>query len=145
VPPQGTGEHEVTAPATISHATPTPGTADPTPPGQAAVPPSAPGQSGPDGFHIELKNTTTSSNVFAYITGQASDHGNALFILGSDGQTAYYPANPPGPNTPLSEDCAIHLGNPGNTVAVTIPHIAGGRIWFSIDAPLLFRSTLDQR
>jgi hypothetical protein len=109
-----------------------------TPGHDAAATPSAHPQGSAGGFHIELKNTTTSSNVYAYITGQATDHGNALFILGSDGQTAYYPPNPSGTNTPLSEDCGINLGNPGNTVAVTIPHIAGGRIWFAIDAPLKF-------
>lgn len=136
--PQDAGDYGAAAHATVSHAASAPSTGDHTTPGNAAVPPSAHAQGSPGGFHIELKNTTTSSNAFAYITGQAIDHGNALFILGSDGQTAYYPPSPPGPNTPLSEDCGIHLGNPGNTVAVTIPHIAGGRIWFSIDAPLHF-------
>jgi hypothetical protein len=32
---------------------------------------------------------------------------------------------------PLEEDCAIPLGAPGNSVTVTIPQIAGGRIWIS--------------
>ena len=33
--------------------------------------------------------------------------------------------------TPLQEDCAIPLGKPGNTVHITIPQIAGGRIWIA--------------
>jgi hypothetical protein len=32
---------------------------------------------------------------------------------------------------PLGEDCAIPLGTPGNTVTITIPQIAGGRIWIT--------------
>jgi hypothetical protein len=39
---------------------------------------------------------------------------------------------------PLTEDCAIPLGAPGNTVTVTIPQIAGGRIWFSAEKQLTF-------
>lgn len=37
-----------------------------------------------------------------------------------------------------SVNCAIPLGAFSLTVTVTIPKIAGGRIWFSIDEPLAF-------
>ncbi|KAL9632503.1 MAG: hypothetical protein Q9164_005276 [Protoblastenia rupestris] len=88
---------------------------------------------------IALRNTTTSANVFAYITGQAIDNGNALFLLSADARTPYFPTSPSAPGASLARDCAIRLGAPGNTVNATIPHIAGGRIWFSIDQPLTFR------
>jgi hypothetical protein len=87
---------------------------------------------------VALQNQTTSSRVYAYITGLALDHGNSWFLLSADGKTPYYPSNPASIGSPIQQNCAIALGNPGNTVTVTIPHIAGGRIWFSIDAPLTF-------
>lgn len=37
----------------------------------------------------------------------------------------------------LQEDCAIPLGAPGNTTTITIPQIAGGRIWI-VDGQLTF-------
>ena len=43
---------------------------------------------------IALANQTTSSTVYAYITGQAIDNGNALFLLQADGHTPYYPSSP---------------------------------------------------
>ncbi|KAK0516748.1 hypothetical protein JMJ35_001351 [Cladonia borealis] len=89
-------------------------------------------------LNIALQNQTTSSTVYAYITGQAIDNNNALFLLQSDGKTAYYPASPLSTGAALSEDCAIPLGAPGNTVTVTVPHLAGSRIWFSVDNPLTF-------
>src|ERR1700712_4868886 len=87
---------------------------------------------------IALQNQTTSSTVYAYITGQALDRGNAWFLLSADGRTPYYPSSPASVGSPIQQNCAIALGAPGNTVTVTIPHIAGGRIWFSIDTPLIF-------
>ena len=87
---------------------------------------------------IALQNQTTSSTVYAYITGQAIDNGNALFLLQADGRTPYYPASPSSTGTPLGANCAIPLGAPGSTTTVTVPHIAGGRIWFSIGAPITF-------
>ncbi|KIY02316.1 uncharacterized protein Z520_02454 [Fonsecaea multimorphosa CBS 102226] len=93
--------------------------------------------SGPS-LQIALQNQTTSSTVYAYITGQAIDRGNALFLLSADGQTPFYPTSPGAIGSPIPQNCAIALGAPGNTVTVTIPHVAGGRIWFSIDAPLTF-------
>ena len=89
-------------------------------------------------LNFALVNNTTSSTVYAAITGQAIDNNNALFLLQSDGKTPYYPASPSSTGSPLAENCAIPLGAPGSTTTVTIPHIAGGRIWFSIATPLQF-------
>lgn len=89
-------------------------------------------------LNISLQNTTSSSTVYAFITGQAIDNNNALFLLQADGHTPYYPASPSSTLAPLGVNCAIPLGAPGSTVQVVIPHIAGGRIWFSIDKPLTF-------
>ena len=87
---------------------------------------------------IALQNQTSSSIVYAYITGSAINNNNALFLLQSDGKTYYYPESPSSNGSPLSENCAIPLGPPGTTVNVTIPEIAGGRVWFSIDSTLTF-------
>ncbi|KAF2434816.1 putative glucan endo-1,3-beta-glucosidase precursor [Tothia fuscella] len=87
---------------------------------------------------IELVNRSNSSNVWAYITGLASNQNNALFLLSADGTTPYYPTQPPATGTALRADCAIKLGGPGASRTVTIPQIAGGRIWFSIDGTLTF-------
>lgn len=89
-------------------------------------------------LQIALQNTTTSSVVYAYVTGQAINNGNALMLLESDGRTVYYPPSPSATGTPLGANCAIPLGGPGSTTTITIPQIAGGRIWFSIGAPLTF-------
>ncbi|EXJ62062.1 hypothetical protein A1O7_02495 [Cladophialophora yegresii CBS 114405] len=89
-------------------------------------------------LNIALQNQTTSQTVYAYITGRALDQGNAWFLLSADGRTPYYPSSPGSVGSPIPQNCAIPLGRPGNTVTVTIPHIAGGRIWFSIDSPLTF-------
>ena len=85
-----------------------------------------------------LVNNTASSTVYAAVTGQAIDNNNALFLLQADGITPYYPSSPSSTGSPLAEDCAIPLGAPGSTTTVTIPHIAGGRIWFSLGTPLQF-------
>ncbi|KAF2404492.1 glycoside hydrolase family 64 protein [Trichodelitschia bisporula] len=87
---------------------------------------------------IALTNNTTSANVYAFITGTAISSRNSLFLLQADGQTPYYPLSPMKTTQPLQVNCAIPLGAPGNVVTVTIPQIVGGRIWFSIDAPLTF-------
>jgi hypothetical protein len=89
-------------------------------------------------LQIALQNTTTSNQVYAYVTGQAIDNNNALMLLESDGHTVYYPSSPGSTGAPLGANCAIALGAPGSTTTITIPHIAGGRIWFSIGAPLTF-------
>ena len=87
---------------------------------------------------IALQNQTQSSTVYAYITGQAIDNNNALFLLQADGKTAYFPSSPSSPGAGLAADCAIALGAPGNTVTATVPHLAGSRIWFSVDGTLTF-------
>ncbi|KAJ5090803.1 hypothetical protein N7532_009487 [Penicillium argentinense] len=89
-------------------------------------------------LNFALVNTTGSNNVYAYITGQAIDNNNALFLLQADGKTAYFPTSPSSTLTALSQDCAIPLGASGSTKTVTIPHIAGGRIWFVRDGKLTF-------
>lgn len=89
-------------------------------------------------LNIALANQSRSSNVNAYVTGQALDHNNAVFLLRSDGKTPYYPTSPSSTGAPLAVDCAIHLGAPGSTTSIVIPRIAGGRIWFAIDNKLTF-------
>ncbi|KAJ9644068.1 hypothetical protein H2201_007784 [Coniosporium apollinis] len=93
--------------------------------------------SGPT-LNFALENRTTSNTVFAYVTGLAIDNNNARFLLRADGRTPYFPSSPARVGSRLSEDCAIRLGPPGSTTTVTIPHLAGGRIYFSIDSPLTF-------
>ncbi|KAJ5294219.1 hypothetical protein PENANT_c028G10696 [Penicillium antarcticum] len=89
-------------------------------------------------LNFALKNNTGSNTVFAYITGRAIDNGNALFLLRSDGRTAYYPTSPSATLTSLSWDCAIPLGGAGSTTNITIPHLAGARLWFVRDNKLTF-------
>ena len=88
--------------------------------------------------NIALQNQTSSNTVYAYITGRAVDNNNALFLLQSDGKTFYFPTSPSSTGSTLSQDCAIPLGSPGNTTTVTIPHLVGGRIWFSVNGTLTF-------
>ncbi|KAH6641160.1 glycoside hydrolase family 64 protein [Chaetomium tenue] len=94
----------------------------------------------PDSLTVQLANQTSSHNVHAFITGLAIQHNMARVFLKPDGRDLYYPESPP-PGTilqPLTQDCAIPLGPPGNTVTVIIPQIAGGRIWFSAEKQLTF-------
>ncbi|HTJ71356.1 MAG TPA: beta-1,3-glucanase family protein, partial [Actinospica sp.] len=58
--------------------------------------------------------------------------------LEADGHTVYYPASPSSTGAPLGANCAIPLGAPGSTTTITIPQIAGGRIWFSVGSPITF-------
>ncbi|KAJ6015447.1 hypothetical protein N7540_010038 [Penicillium herquei] len=89
-------------------------------------------------LNFALVNNTGSDTVYAYITGQAIDNNNALFLLESDGKTGYYPTSPSSDGTALSADCAISLGASGSTTTVTIPHLAGARLWFSRGSKLTF-------
>jgi hypothetical protein len=57
---------------------------------------------------VNLQNNTGSDPVYAYVTGQALDHGNALMLLEADGQTPYYPVSPAATGSPLQ-----FLLNPG--------------------------------
>jgi hypothetical protein len=92
----------------------------------------------PSTLNLALRNASNSSEVYAYITGRALDNNNALFILSADGKTPYYPTSPSSTIQPLAKDCSIPLGSPGSTKTVTVPHLAGARIYFSIDAKLTF-------
>ncbi|KAI0971766.1 glucanase B [Xylaria arbuscula] len=85
-----------------------------------------------------LKNTTTSSTVYAYVTGLDINNNNAYAFLQPDGKTLFYPASPSTTLQPLGADCAIPLGAPGTTTTVTIPQLAGGRIWFVVGNKLTF-------
>lgn len=89
-------------------------------------------------LNIALQNHTTSPTVYAYITGHALSNNSALFLLQSDGRTPYYPKSPSSAGASLGVNCAIALGRPGSTTSVTVPRIAGGRIWFSINNRLTF-------
>ena len=88
---------------------------------------------------IALKNTTSSSNCWAYVTGLDITKNNAVFILQSDGVTPYYPQSPSDTLQPLQANCNIQLGAPGSSKTVTIPRIAGGRVWLCRDSQLTFR------
>ncbi|KAJ4985006.1 glucanase B [Stagonosporopsis vannaccii] len=89
-------------------------------------------------LQLALQNRTNSSNVFAYITGLSINDGNRPIFIQADGRSVYSPPSPAQPLATVGVDVAIPLGAPGNTVTATIPKIAGGRIWFVIDARLTF-------
>ncbi|RDL33319.1 Glycoside hydrolase family 64 protein [Venustampulla echinocandica] len=89
-------------------------------------------------LNIALQNQSTCDTVYAYITGLALDHNNAWFILQADGQTPYYPESPDSTGAALAVDCGIPLGESGCTRTLTIPRIAGGRIWFCLNDKLTF-------
>ena len=77
--------------------------------------------------------------MYALVTGQAIDNGNALMLLEADGQTPYYQASPSATGSPLAVDCAIPLNASGGApVTITVPHLAGARLWFSIGSSLTF-------
>jgi Beta-1,3-glucanase len=89
---------------------------------------------------VGLVNNTGADTVYAYVTGLAIDNNNALMLLEADGQTPYYPSSPSGTNQPVPVNCAIPLnGSGGAAKQITIPHLAGARIWFSIGSPLTFQ------
>ncbi|KAI0402907.1 glucanase B [Xylaria palmicola] len=87
---------------------------------------------------IALKNNTGSATAYAYVTGLDINNNNTYGFLQPDGKTMYYPASPSVPQTPLAIDCAIPLGASGATTTVTIPQLAGGRIWFVVGSKLTF-------
>ena len=73
------------------------------------------------------------------MTGQALDNNGALMLLEADGQTPYYPASPSAAGSALAVDCAIALNASGGApVTITVPRLAGARLWFSVGAPLTF-------
>ncbi|MFD7817315.1 beta-1,3-glucanase family protein [Streptomyces sp. NPDC059785] len=88
---------------------------------------------------IDLVNNTGSNTVYAYVSGLALDNNNAWCLVRSDGRTPYYPTSPSATGTPLPVDCAIPLNASGAAARrITIPRLAGGRLWFSIDQKLTF-------
>lgn len=89
-------------------------------------------------LNIALQNETNSNNVYAYITGLAINNSYSVFLLQSDGVTPYCPSSPSSTGSQLAVNCAIPLGAPGNTTVVTIPQLAGARIWFSVNGTLTF-------
>ena len=95
-------------------------------------------EAAPGTLVIALQNKTSSNNVYAYITGLALNDNNAPIFIQSDARSVYKPSSPSDPGAPVEQDVAINLGGPGNTVYAVIPKIAGGRIWFSVDAKLTF-------
>ncbi|KAK8205670.1 hypothetical protein M8818_004847 [Zalaria obscura] len=92
----------------------------------------------PDSLQIAIHNTTPSPTAYAYITGLALQHSSSRVFLQSNGHTLYFPSSPSSTGTPLAVDCAIPLSAPGTTTSVTIPQLAGGRLYISVDAKLTF-------
>jgi Beta-1,3-glucanase len=86
-----------------------------------------------------LRNNTGSDTVYAFVTGLSINDNNALVLLEADGQTLYYPSSPSAPGSPLAVNCAIPLGpSGGSPVTITVPQLAGARLWFSIGTPITF-------
>jgi hypothetical protein len=93
----------------------------------------------PSSLQVALHNDSTTDQIWAYITGiSLQQNQGQRCLLKPDGTSLYFPQEPPSIGTPLAEDCAIPLGAPGNTVTVTIPQIAGGRIWIARGKKLTF-------
>jgi hypothetical protein len=90
-------------------------------------------------LNITLKNNTNSSNCYAYVTGLDVSRNNAVFVLQSDGKTAYYPTSPSTIQQPFQQNCHIKLGAPGTSTVVTIPRLVGGRVWLCKDSQLTFK------
>lgn len=85
----------------------------------------------PNSLTFALRNDSDSSNLNAYITGIAIQQGGQRCLLKANGRDLYFPQNNiPAIGSPLAEDCAIPLPL-GNTVNVTVPQIAGGRVWIA--------------
>jgi hypothetical protein len=88
---------------------------------------------------FSIQNNTGSDTVYAFVTGQAINNGNALMLLESDGQTPYYPTSPSATGSALAADCAIPLNaSGGSPITITVPQLAGARLWFSIGTPITF-------
>lgn len=85
----------------------------------------------PDSLKIALKNDSDLSSIHAYVTGIAIQQSGKRCLLKANGKDLYFPENPSSIGSHLQEDCAIPLGHPGNTTNITIPQIAGGRIWIA--------------
>lgn len=84
-------------------------------------------------LNITLTNASRAGIVYAFVTGTAINNGNRLFMLQADGVTPLYPASPSSNGQGIPANVAISLGNPGTTRNITIPYLAGARIWFSYE------------
>ncbi|KAK1243081.1 hypothetical protein MKX07_003709 [Trichoderma sp. CBMAI-0711] len=89
----------------------------------------------PTTLSIVVQNNSTAAQLYAYVTGTAD---SGLFFLSADGVTPYYPPSPSATLQPLGQDCAVAVGGPGQSRTLTIPRLAGARVWFGLDAPLTF-------
>lgn len=85
----------------------------------------------PNSLQIALKNDSDLDNLHAFVTGIAIQHDGKRCLLKANGKDLYFPQEVNDIGSQLAEDCAIPLGPSGNTVNMTIPQIAGGRIWIS--------------
>ncbi|HEV2371414.1 MAG TPA: beta-1,3-glucanase family protein [Streptosporangiaceae bacterium] len=92
----------------------------------------------PATMSFDLVNNTGSDTVYAFVTGYAVNNGNALTLLLSDGHTPYYPPSPSQPLSPVGADVAIPLAAPGGTRQITVPQLAGARLWFSVGGTIEF-------
>ena len=93
----------------------------------------------PATISFSIQNNTGAGSAYAFVTGQALGNGNALMLLQSDGKTPYYPASPSAPGSPLAVDCAIPLNPSGGApVTITVPQLAGARLWLSMGTPITF-------
>ncbi|KAK7937407.1 glycoside hydrolase family 64 protein [Apiospora aurea] len=67
----------------------------------------------PQSLDIQLQNQSTSSEIYAYVTGiSLQQNAGSRVLIKADGRSLYFPANPPRILQPLGEDCAIPLGAP---------------------------------
>lgn len=118
------------------------------PPSSDASAPSAEPAAAETSFAVQASSNTLNialvnrfaagTTVYATVSGRALDHSNALVLLQSDGRTPYYPASPSSTMSEITQNVAIRLGGTGSTANLTVPHIAGGRIYFSLGQPLKF-------
>ncbi|CAG8962372.1 hypothetical protein HYFRA_00014173 [Hymenoscyphus fraxineus] len=94
----------------------------------------------PPTLQINLRNTSTAPQIYAYITGLSLVPStlNQRFLLQADGQTPYFPSSPSRNGVALAADCGIPLGGPGTERVVRIPWLAGGRVYFCYNERLTF-------
>jgi hypothetical protein len=94
----------------------------------------------PDSCTFVIRNNSSSSEVYVYITGIAihDPHRDARVLMKANGKDLYCPESPEEILQPLKEDCAIPLGPPGNEISIKIPKIAGGRVWITMNGKLTF-------
>jgi hypothetical protein len=91
----------------------------------------------PPTLNIKFKNTSQ-ADLYASITGKDLDNNGQWFVLKADGKSAYHPELPSQDQSPLMEDCSIKIGGHGAERTVTIPHLGGGRIYYSLHEPVTF-------